>query len=185
MAHTRAQREPYLEHHTLQFKTQAAQERALTQKVTLTKGMVADSASMLRLTMPVHEDVIDCLYQHCIAKGLYDVEKHCWSDMPKSRTSHEESMYQPVQAIGQCIHAACQDGSPVKFKGKSLKLVQHGTSNMQTLNGVWNVFPNRAPRSMDSFAADIRPDVDFSINSKERIQLSAEIDTYIEVLKEV
>ena len=142
MAHTRAHREPYLEHHTLQFKTQAAQERALTQKVTLTKGMVADSASMLRLTMPVHEDVIDCLYQHCIAKGLYDVEKHCWSDMPKSRTSHQESMYQPVLAIGQCS-------------------------------------------SMDSFAADICPDVDFSINSKERIQLSAEIDTYIEVLKEV
>ena len=139
--------------------------------------MSAESASMLRLTMPVHEDVIDCLFEYCISQKLYDRERGIWIGMPRP----------PIEAIGQCIHAACQDDSTVKINSKSLKEVQHGTSGVETVNGTWNMLPtpNKESPSRNSLARDTRPRIDFSMNSKERVKLSNEVDEIMEALREV
>ncbi|KAK7686663.1 hypothetical protein QCA50_010263 [Cerrena zonata] len=146
--------------------------------------MSANGTTMLRLTMPVHQDVIDRLYEHCVTQKLYNKRKKRWTGMPRSTSLPETAMYQPIQAIGQCIHDACQNGSSVKVDGKSLKEVQHGNDRVETVNGIWNVLPNRAPRTQDSFTSDTRPDIDFSMDSKQRVELSAEIDKYLEALRE-
>ena len=149
--------------------------------------MTADAIAMLQQMMPVKQAVIDRLFEHCVSQGLYDKTNSRWAAMPQSTSSHEATMYEPVRAIGQCIHDAIQDtesDSAVMIDGLSLKKVHHdGDDKVLTVKGVWNVLPNRPPRTDDPFAADTRPDIDFAIPSQDRARLQSEIEQYLSDLE--
>ena len=142
--------------------------------------MTADAITMLEQMMPVKQAVINRLFEHCVSQGLYDETNSRWADMLQSTSLHETTMYEPVRAIGQCIHDAIQDtesDSAVMIDGLSLKKVQHdGDDKVQTVKGIWNVLPNRPARTDDPFAADTRPDIDFAIPSQDRDRLQSEIE---------
>ena len=178
-----------VECNTLGSKLTAKQEHKLSQQHIKATGMAADSDTMLKTMMPVHDAIIDRLFEHCVAQKLYDETTSRWVYMPTSTSSPEKTMYEPIRAIGQCIHDAIQDTqseAALTINGLSLKKVQHGDDDkVMTVKGIWNVLPNRPPRTGDPLAADTRPDIDFAIPSQERAALKAEIKNYLSDLEAV
>lgn len=165
------------------IKMTAGEEHAISAQHTKEKGMSAAAEMMLKNLMPVEEEVLELLLAHCEQNGLYRDGR--WTNMPRSTKDHEKSMYGPVRVIGQCIHDAIQDEVKIDGSLRNLKKIQYGEryEHVALVKGVWNVLPDRTPRSIDRYGADTRPDIDFAIPSADRAQLSEDIDQYLENLE--
>ncbi|KAK7684307.1 hypothetical protein QCA50_012631 [Cerrena zonata] len=151
-------------------KITAAMEHEISMHQRTEKGMSASSDVMLKRLMPVDNQVLERLFDHCVKKKLYDPGDTRWVNMPESPIGKEVLMYEPVREICNFISAAIQAG----IGGRDLKT---------GVNGVWNVLPDRAPHTRDESSADTRPDIDFAITSADRSQLCKQINEYIQISK--
>lgn len=137
--------------------------------------------------MPVEEEVLNLLLEHCKKRGLYYGGR--WTSMSASEGEDEVSMHEPIRIIGQCIHAAVQDGVEIDGAMHNLKKIQHKEEHerVDLVKGVWNALPSRVPHPIGPYCDDAlkntRSNIDFAIPSEHRPQLSAEIDRSLENLK--
>ncbi|RDB19067.1 hypothetical protein Hypma_014321 [Hypsizygus marmoreus] len=101
---------------------------------------VAETEEFLDNLFPVQASIVTNVYQKMVESGAYDEGNMQWKNLPKS-SKKESDYYAPFVAAAEAIRRAHGDIEGIPYRN------------------IWIARPNRAPKSQDSAAPLIRPDV--------------------------
>ena len=128
---------------------QADVQEAVEQDFTL-HYRVTGTTQFLDNLLPVEKTIIDKIFQSPDVQKLYDSQKRRWSNFPEPGTDFKEnSIYGPFNRIAEAIRLAAE------------KLKKGTPSEMGPTT--WADYHTRSPKTHDSKAAQLRPDVLFAL----------------------
>lgn len=138
------------------LRTKAADvQRMIQDEITTENLHVAETDDFLAKLFPVDSAIVETVYNALVQSQAYDAEKKWWKNFPEGKVA-EQGYYKPFTEAVESIRTA-SPGSGI-------------------LHCRWVDRHNTPPKSLDTAAALIRPDILSLLSMKDNGKLEDEID---------